>query len=511
MGRHTNVRSSVAGVQNIPMRNGLRGSRGALVGLCGWAILATAGALLIVRLDIFQRREAFQIEGRTAHRLLSQRAAQHEAILATLVLLSPAATSGDRPESRLPAVYPRVLRVLHLDTGASWSDPQLEDALVRSRQARHATSGSFDAAAGRFTVVLASAPSSFALQIDALRMVPWEDWPLERSGPVRAELVFAGKAIVLQPGLPVEQKPVGLTSGFVFEKTLSAPSQPFLLRLQRDTGPAQWPWPWLLGWLVSSGLAVATLFAWQRGRQARRRAEELLRVDQVGRLNAMGELAGAIAHELNQPLTALLANTQAARRLLDDDPPELETARHAMLQAVAQARRAADVVARLRRLVEAPDAPQPCQAIRLDAAVQTLLDLLQPELQLRRIKTSLRADEVIVMADPVALEQIVHNLLGNAMLALDEVPAADRRIELTVRADARQGVLVVRDSGPGIAMQALPHLFEPFYTTRQGGLGLGLSLSQTLAQSMQGSLAAGNAVAGGAEFRLALPLAHSSP
>ncbi len=489
------------------MRNGWRG---AFFYLLGWAILAMAGALLIVRFDIAQRREIFQAEGRTVHRLLSQRAAQHEAILATLVLLNPLATSRDSPEAHLSAVYPRVLTVLRLDAGDSWSDPQLRDALTRSRQAGHATSGGFDAAAGRFSVVLASSPTSFALQIDALQMVPWDDWPLERSGPVRAELVLAGQAIVLQPGLPLAQKPVGLTMGFVFEKTLAAPSQPFQLRLQRDTGPSQWPWPRLAGWLVSSGLAVAGLLAWQRGRQARRRAEELLRVGQVGRLNALGELAGGIAHELNQPLTALLANTQAARRLLDDDPPELEAARNAMLQAAAQARRAAEVVARLRRLVDAPDAAQPRQAMRLGAAVRTLLDLLQPELQQRRIKASLLADEVDVMADPVALEQIVHNLIGNAMLALDEVPAAGRRLELTVRAEAGQGVLIVRDSGPGISDQAVARLFEPFYTTRHGGLGLGLSLSQTLAQSMQGSLGASNAKAGGAEFRLALPLAHSA-
>ncbi|MEO5695655.1 MAG: ATP-binding protein [Burkholderiaceae bacterium] len=485
--------------------------RGSFLYLLGWATLAAAGTLLIVRFDIAQRRESFQAEARTAHRLLSQRAAQHEAILATLVLLNPVAAGHDRPEARLAAVYPRVLTVMRLDAGESWSDPLLNDALARSLEARHATTGGFDAAAGRYTVVLASAPTSFALQIDAQRMVPWDDWPVERSAPVRAELVHAGQTILLQPGLPLERQPVGLTSGFVFAKTLAAPSQPFELRMQSHTGPAQWPWLWLVGWLLSSGLAVTALFAWHGGRIARRRAEELLRVGQVGRLNALGELAGGIAHELNQPLTALLANTQAARRWLDDEPPELATAREAMGQAAGQARRAAEVVARLRRLVEAPDKPQPRQPVRLGAAVRTMLDLLQPELQRRRISASLQADEVVVMADPVALEQIVHNLIGNAMLALDEAAASTRRLELTVRAAPGHGVLIVRDSGPGIAAQALSRLFEPFYTTRRGGLGLGLSLSQTLAQTMDGSLSAGNADAGGAEFRLSLPLAHSTP
>jgi C4-dicarboxylate-specific signal transduction histidine kinase len=94
-----------------------------------------------------------------------------------------------------------------------------------------------------------------------------------------------------------------------------------------------------------------------RQRAERSRAEELLRLGQVARLNTLGELAAGMAHELNQPLTAVLASTQAARRLLDDDPPELDTARQAMAQAVEQARRASDVVGRLRRASSGPTCP----------------------------------------------------------------------------------------------------------------------------------------------------------
>lgn len=93
--------------------------------------------------------------------------------------------------------------------------------------------------------------------------------------------------------------------------------------MQRATGPAEWPWRWLAGWAVIGAIVLAGLSAWLRGARERHRAVELLRVGQVARLNAMGELAGGMAHELNQPLTALLANTQAAGRLIDDDPPAL--------------------------------------------------------------------------------------------------------------------------------------------------------------------------------------------
>ena len=109
-------------------------------------------------------------------------------------------------------------------------------------------------------------------------------------------------------------------------------------------------------WALVVAAVLTVLRHGLRQRAARSRAEELLRLGQVARLNTLGELAAGMAHELNQPLTAVLANTQAARRLLDDDPPELATARSAMAQAVEQARRAADVVGRLRRVVERPDA-----------------------------------------------------------------------------------------------------------------------------------------------------------
>ncbi|MEO6407271.1 MAG: ATP-binding protein [Burkholderiaceae bacterium] len=114
--------------------------------------------------------------------------------------------------------------------------------------------------------------------------------------------------------------------------------------------------------------------------------------------------------------------------------------------------------------------------------------------------------DVVVDADSVALEQIMHNLIGNAMQALDEVPEEERRLTLTVGADNGWGVFSVRDSGPGIAADDLPRLFEPFFTTRRSGLGLGLSLCESLAQRMQGTLTARNVAPRGAEFRLTLHL-----
>lgn len=474
----------------------------------GALALVLAGGWALVRWDIAERREAFQADARAAHRLLSQRAAQHEAVLATLVLLSPAEGAGERPEQRLPALYPQVLRVLRRDAGTAWPDSTWLAAEERSRTQRRAEVAAVDADASRYTLVQAGTPASFALVIDAQRLAPWDDWPIARGGPVAVRLALGPQALVLQAGPDADARPAGLTDGFVFRKALALDGQPFELHLQRATGPAQWPWRALALWAAAVTLAAALLAAWQRARRARRRAEELLRLSQVARLDALGEMAAGVAHELNQPLAALSANAQAARRLLDDDPPELDEARRALVAATAQARRAAEVVARLRRRVEAPEQTGAAVPVSLRDSANHVLELLEPELQRRRVTVELSGSSEPVLADPVALQQILHNLVNNALLAMDEVPVAERRLVLQVRSEGGQARLTVRDSGPGIAPDLLPRLFEPFFTTRRGGLGLGLSLCETLARSMHGSLRAGHAQPRGAEFTLALPLAQ---
>ncbi len=478
--------------------------------LLAWAVLTLVGSIAIVRIDIAQRRDSFLTDARIAHRLLSQQAVQHEAILATLALLGPSTDAMGRLEARLPAFYPQLLAVLTRDGKHPWSDPALQASEDQSRKTHRAALGPVDAAGAQYAVVLAGEPASFALRIDVQHMVPWDTWPLVRDGPVRVVLALGPQPILLQAGAGAGARPLGLTAGFGFAKALDSASQPFELQLQRATGPAEWPWRWLVGWAVLSAIVLTALSALLRGARERHRAIELLRVGQVARLNAMGELAGGMAHELNQPLTALLANTQAAGRLIDDDPPALAGARHAMAQAASQARRAADVVARLRRLVEAPDGAHPQQPVPLQAAVRGVLELLEPEIRRRGVRVSVQGQDVVVDADSVALEQIMHNLIGNAMQALDEVPEEERRLTLTVGADNGLGVFSVRDSGPGIAADDLPRLFEPFFTTRRGGLGLGLSLCESLAQRMQGTLTARNAAPRGAEFRLTLHLAGAS-
>lgn len=495
-----------------PSRAPLRGIRGAwpsglgrvLVGL----LVSIAGAVVIARLALDRHRALFETDARIVHRLLSQQVVQHDAILATLALLQPGSgTTGEAaPEQRLSALYPHILAVQRRDRGAAWPDAALTQAEAASRASRRADLAAVDLSTGRYRLVLAAEPMAYALTIDLRAMVPWNDWPMKpESSPVRVVLAHEGQTFELQRGAAASNSDHDWR--FDFSKHLAADSQPFDVLATQPFGWRQLPWLAMLLWTLAVAAVLAALSQWQRQLAARRRAEELLRLGQVARLNTLGELAAGVAHELNQPLTAVLANTQAAQRLLADDPPELATAQVAMAQAAAQARRAAEVVGRLRRVVEHPESGEPSQAVNLGDALRRALYLLEPECQHRNVVPQLQADAaVLVQADPVALDQIIHNLLMNALQALEQVDKVPRTLRLSITSSDKTAELTIADNGLGIPPDVLPHLFEPFFSTREGGLGLGLTLCETLATGMGGQLSAGNAADGGAVFTLTLPL-----
>lgn len=469
-------------------------------------LLGTGAAALVAQRALADARAAFDTDSRIAHRLLSQRAAEHEAVLATLALLQP--PGGDAREARLAALYPQVLAVARRETAAAWPRDGWQAAEERSRTLRRPVLAEAQIAQGRYWLLHAGVPASYAVQIDLRRLPPAAEWPLPAGGATAAVLLHEGRRFVLQAATESSSE-----RGWRFDarKPLAADSQPFELVTTRVVGWSALPWARMALAAAVVMAMLAALAAALRQRAARRRAEELLRLGQLGRLNQLGELAAGIAHELNQPLTALLAQTQAARRLLDDEPPQTTTARAAMDAAAAQARRASDVVGRLRRLVERPDGGSP-QPLRLDDALRQAVDLLEPQIRRVGAEIGVQADAVSVRADPVALEQIVHNLLVNALQALERGAAGARRLRLSVRADGAQGLLRVADNGPGIAPELLPRIFEPFVTTREGGLGLGLSLCETLASGLGGSLTGRNAEGErGAVFELRLPLAAATP
>ena len=463
--------------------------------------LSLLGAWLIAQRGLDAQRAAFETDARIVHRLLSQQVVQHDAVLATLALLEPARADA---LPRLSAIHPRLLQVRVREPGGAWPDAALTEAETAARASGRAAMADAELAQGRYTLVQGAGNGAYALDIALAGLVPAADWPMDRANsPVQVALQWRGQSLVLQPGQPQARG-----WRFDFDKVVAAESQPFHAVAIRWVGWGELPWLAMGAWTL---FVTTVLVAWRhalRSREARQRAEALLRLGQLGRLNAMGEFAAGLAHELNQPLTAVLASTQAAQRLLADNPPELDTAREAMGRAAAQARRAADVLGRLRRGLQAPaDASTARVALDLAACVREALHLLQPEIERRGVSVRWRASEPVqVMADTVAIDQIVHNLIANALQAMDRQAGGARELHLAVRREGKEAVLDVIDSGPGLPPDVLSRVFEPFFSTRDGGLGLGLTLSESLAQAEGGRLSAANAPEGGAHFTLQLPL-----
>lgn len=471
----------------------------------GWGAaglgLSLLGAWLIAQRGLDTERAAFETDARIVHRLLSQQVVQHDAVLATLALLEPGRSEA---LTRLSAIHPRLLRVRVRAPGDPWPDPALAAAEAAARASGRAAMADAVLAQGRYALVQGAGDGAYALDIALAGLVPDADWPMDRTrSPVRVALQWRGQTLVLQPGQPLERG-----WRFDFDKVVAAESQPFHAVATRWVGWGELPWGAMAAWVV---LVTVVLTGWRhalRLREARQRAEALLRLGQLGRLNAMGEFAAGLAHELNQPLTAVLSSTQAAQRLLADDPPALDTAREAMGRAAAQARRAAEVLGRLRRgLQPAGDEPAARVALDLTACVREALHLLQPEIERRAVAVRWRTSEPVqVRADPVAIDQIVHNLIANALQAMDRQQGRACELQLAVRREGDQAALDVIDSGPGLPPEVLSRVFEPFFSTREGGLGLGLTLSESLAQAQGGRLSAANAPEGGAHFTLHLPL-----
>lgn len=478
--------------------------------LLAWAMLSLVSGVYIARNELARQQDTFDTNARIVHRLLSQQVVQHDAILATLALLH-SGNAADRPEQRLPALYAQIAAAAHRGPGEVWSTPLLVAAEAESTRLKRAVLADVDLKKGIYQLVLAAQPDSYALTLSMRNMVPWTEWPMAAdSSPVQVRLQLAQDSYVVQAGRAFAPGDAGWT--FEARKVLAAESQPFEVVSQLHLGWSALPW----SWMVFSAGAIALMLV--RGRMLvqqrvqQRRDEERQRVGQLARLNTLGELAAGMAHEINQPLTAILANTQAASRLLDDSEPDLTAARTAMQMAVQQARRASDVVGRLRRTVERPGSAAAVQNVNLHHACRHALYLLEPELQRSQCAHTLTMDcpAFEVLADPVALEQIIHNLLTNALQAMEQVPASSRTLHLVLTCTATHGTLRVQDTGPGIPPDALAKVFEPFYSTREGGLGLGLSLCETLAIGMGAQLSAANRADQGAELTLHIPLTHAT-
>ncbi|UQN08366.1 sensor histidine kinase [Deinococcus sp. QL22] len=307
-----------------------------------------------------------------------------------------------------------------------------------------------------------------------------------------------------QPGLVTLPEGVSLVAGGAARLVEGA-----LAPVQDRNQP---PAGWVLVLRDVGPLRSRVVAALEEGeRRVREHAETLAHVT---RLSTLGEMGAGLAHELNQPLTAIVSHGQAALRLLDDsdrDDPQWDGARvrRSVEATVTQAKRAASIIAHLRTLVRrAPSEVRPVDVHQVLENVEMLIAHEAERLGVRLVVQPGTAP-LMVRGDPVHLEQVLLNVVRNAVEATRDRPGAE--VRLLACHQGRNALVEVQDTGPGLTAAVQERLFTPFTTTKPAGLGLGLSLSYTLMQGMGGDLRGHNGPAGGAVFTVTLPLAVEAP
>jgi PAS domain S-box-containing protein len=235
----------------------------------------------------------------------------------------------------------------------------------------------------------------------------------------------------------------------------------------------------------------------------------------VARVMSLGTLTASIAHEVNQPLSGIITNASTCVRMLDADPPNVDGARETAKRTIRDGRRAADVITRLRALFSKKEAST--ELVNLNEATQEVIALSRSELEQNRVivRTQLADDLPLIEGDRVQLQQVILNLLRNGSDAMSTID--DRPRELLFRTEMEAGERVrlsVRDAGVGFETEALSQLFQSFYTTKDDGMGIGLSVSRSIIENHHGRLSATPNDGPGVTFSFSIPCAakgHEQP
>lgn len=231
----------------------------------------------------------------------------------------------------------------------------------------------------------------------------------------------------------------------------------------------------------------------------------------VGRVSMMGQLASSLAHEINQPLGAILRNAEAAELFLESNTPDLEEIRTILADIRADDQRAGSVIDRMRSLLKRHVLDT--QPLDLNELVGDVAQLARPDAATRQVKLAVKVPSELpaVRGDRVHLQQVLLNLIVNGMDAMNGASPGHRHVTVSAREGAAQTVEVaVTDTGHGIATEKLAHVFDPFFTTKADGMGMGLPISRTIVESHGGRLWVENNNGTGATFRFTLPLAEKN-
>jgi two-component system sensor kinase FixL len=229
----------------------------------------------------------------------------------------------------------------------------------------------------------------------------------------------------------------------------------------------------------------------------------------LSRVNLLGELSGSLAHELNQPLTAILSNAQAAQRFLMRDKPDLAEVRNILGDIVAEEKRAGDIIQRLRLLLKKGEIQR--LALDLNKVIHEVLKLLHSDLVNHSVAVNLDLDQKLplVMGDRIQLQQVLLNLIMNACEAMSR--QNEKNCKLVIRTEQIENNKVriaIVDQGSGIPGELIDSIFEPFFTTKTHGMGLGLTICRTIITAHDGQLWAVNNSPAGATFYFTLPRYH---
>jgi len=259
------------------------------------------------------------------------------------------------------------------------------------------------------------------------------------------------------------------------------------------------------------GLYVMVIDVTERNlaqQESKRLRDELVH---AGRISTMGELAGALAHEINQPLSAIMSNAQAAKRYLATPAPDLEEVKEILNDIVKDDARAGDVIHHLRALLKKTKTE--LEPLDLNFSFREVMGFLRSDAVIRDVKVFSELDPMLplVRGDRIQLQQVALNLILNAFEAMNEQPNADRQVLIRTGLKDARVVAAITDKGTGIPIGDAENIFKPFYTSKPQGLGMGLSICRSIINRHHGRLWAENNPDRGATFYFSLPVSAEDP